>query len=127
MERERTAVCGGRHAAHPASPVGLRDRKEPLVELAAEAAAPLRRADADEVDICLLPPGRREEADEKARQLPVALGDERRVSEVHEEEPREHLGHPPPSPPLVENGDHARVIGRVGVSDLDDAQSGSAH
>ena len=59
-----------------------------------------------------------EEAAEEAGELALrVLGDERRVAEVREEEPREHVPHLPAAPPAVDHGGDARVVGRLRVTD----------
>ena len=70
--------------------------------------------------------GLREEADEEACQLAAsALGDERRLSEAHEEKLREHVAHAAAAPPLVEYRHDARVVLGLGVADFEPAHTGS--
>src|SRR5205085_11062837 len=93
--------------------------EEPLVELAPKAAATLVGPDADEVDVCLVAVGLREEAAQEPDELAVCLRDQARVTEVLEEEAREHRAHRPPVPPLVEMWRDARVVTGLGMSDRD--------
>ena len=67
----------------------------------------------------------RQEPDQKAGELAVALGNERGLPEVDEKELGEHVDHVPASPPVVEDGDHARVVGRLSLADFEPAQRGS--
>jgi hypothetical protein len=70
------------------------------------------------VDVRLVRPSRREEADEEGLEAAVVLDDERRVGEVVEEEPREQRAQVAFAPPLVHDRDRGLVVGRPRRPDL---------
>jgi hypothetical protein len=76
VKGEGAGVGRGRDAGDTPPALVPRDGEEALVELTAEARTALVRAHAHEVDVCLVRLGLREEADEEAGQLAVALGHE---------------------------------------------------
>jgi 2'-hydroxyisoflavone reductase len=63
--------------------------------------------------------GLRAKATQERRELTTVLGDERRVTDVHEEELREHRRHRAASaaPPFIDDVDHTSVVGGVGRTD----------
>ena len=118
VKGERAGIDRRRNAVHGGPAVVARSGEEPVVQLAGKPCPAVVRRDPDEVDVCLLGVGLREEpAEEAGEPARVVLGHERRVPEVREEEPREHLPHPAPAPPLVDHLGDTRVIGRLGMPD----------
>jgi len=77
-------------------------------------AAAVVGGDAGEVDVGLVGLRLGQEAGQEAAQVVAVLGHERRLGEVDEEEPRQHVDHLPAAPPPVDERGDAVVVGGPG-------------
>src|SRR6185437_12037514 len=125
VERDGALVDRRRHTAHHASGVLAGDGEEALVEQPADAAATVTGGDADEVDVGLVRLRLGQEPGQEAAQRAPVLGHERRLGEVDEEEPRQHVDHLPTAPPLVDERRNPVVVGGHGVPHADLAGYGA--
>ena len=117
MEPYRATIHRRRDGADHRAALRLHGTEEALVKPSSEPAATLVRRDADEMDVGLRRARLRPEAGEEPAELTVALGREAGVREVLEEQPGEHAGHMTAAPPVVDDGEHHRVVSRAELTD----------
>jgi 2'-hydroxyisoflavone reductase len=116
MKRDRLLVGGRRDRAHD-RPRSHR-LEEPLVQAAGGAGASPFRVDTDEMDVRLVLVGLGSEAAQEPDDRSAVVHHERRVTEVDEEQLREHRRHRPASPPSIDDTDHRCIVGGFGRADV---------
>jgi hypothetical protein len=114
VERDRALVHRRGDAAHDRPRARAGDVEEALVQEPPDSAAAMLGRHADEVDVGLVGLRLGQEPGQEPRQLAAVLGHERRVREVDEEEPRQHVDHLAAAPPLVDERGDAVVVGGHG-------------
>src|SRR5450756_1425928 len=111
VERDRRAVDRRGDRADDAADILRRPLDERLIQQPGPAASPLLRRDARELDICAVTLSRGTEPGEEPGEYAAGtLGDEARVTEMVEEQPRQRAMDRAP-PPVVDHGDNAVVVG----------------
>ena len=113
MKGDRGAIDWRGDTANCGAAARAGGREEALVELAAQAATAMLGVDADKMDVGLAGECLRNKASQKSNEFALLLGGKAGVLKVDKKELRQHIGHVPAAPPLVDHGDHRWVVALV--------------